>query len=253
MSGTRSRFPKAPATEAPMRDALIVAHGQPSDPAPPEAAMARLARQVQRCLPGWRVSSATLAAPERLEATLARLSENVLVYPFFMSDGWFVRKALPDRLACVGPVTLVPPFGLEPQLPELAAGMIRRAMASHGLQVESSCILLSAHGTVRSLNAARAAQGFADRLEYLLPGVTVKIGFIEQDPFIRDVAAQLGGPVFSLPFFALNGDHYQQDILPVLDQSGLSGLRLPVLGAHPFVPGLIARALDNAASQRTAA
>lgn len=253
MSGTRSLFPKAPATEAAMPHALIVAHGQPSDPTPPEATVARLARQVQKCLPDWRIHSATLAAPGRLEATLAGLPEKMLVYPFFMSNGWFVRKALPDRLTCAGPVTQVSPFGLDPHLPELVAGMIRRVLVRHGLPVECPRILLSAHGAARNPNAARAAQGFADRLKYLLPGATVNTGFIEQAPYFRDVAERVNGPAISLPFFALNGDHYQQDIFPVLEQVGFAGLRLPVLGAFPYVPHLIARALENAAIRKAVA
>lgn len=215
--------------------------------------MALLADQVNNCLPGCQIQSATLAAPGRLEAALARLPENVLVYPFFMSDGWFVRKALPDRLERAGPVTLVSPFGLEPQLPKLTVKMIRRAMAHHGLPIQRLRILLSAHGAKRGVNAARAAQDFAGRLEYLLPGATVNTGFIEQVPQFRDVAKPVSGPAISLPFFALNGNHYQQDILPVLDQAGFAGLHLPVMGAHPYVPGLIARTLENAAIQRAVA
>lgn len=236
-----------------MPRALIIAHGQPSDPAPPEAAMARLARQVQRHLTGWRVHCATLAVPGRIEATLARLPEGVLVYPFFMSDGWFVRKALPDRLASAGAVTLAAPFGLDPGLPILAAGMIRRAMAHYRLPGEHARIVLSAHGSGRGPNAARAAHGFADKLEYLLPGVTVTAGFIEQAPFVCDVARQTGGPAISLPFLANNGDHYQRDILQALEQARFAGVLLPVLGTHRHVPGLIARTLENAAAQRVVA
>ncbi len=110
-----------------MPHALIVAHGQPSDPNPPEV-------------------------------TLARLPEQVMVYPFFMSNGWFVRQALPERLAGTGPVTLVSPFGLDRRLPELAVGMIRRAMAVMGLPAESPHVLLSAKSW-----AARALKNAAIR------------------------------------------------------------------------------------------
>ncbi|TDK51565.1 cobalamin biosynthesis protein CbiX, partial [Antarcticimicrobium luteum] len=55
-------------------DALIVAHGQPSDPAPAEAALATLAARVQAHMPGRALGAATLAAPGALAAALARLA-----------------------------------------------------------------------------------------------------------------------------------------------------------------------------------
>ena len=58
MSGTRSPFRTEQATD---RQALIVAHGNPSDPAPQEAALSRLAAQVAKQLPGWGLRGATLA------------------------------------------------------------------------------------------------------------------------------------------------------------------------------------------------
>ncbi len=50
--------------------ALIVAHGQPSDPAPAEAELAALADAVAAHLPGWRVGHATLAASGALASAL---------------------------------------------------------------------------------------------------------------------------------------------------------------------------------------
>lgn len=58
---------------APPPRVLIVAHGQPSDPGPAEAALAGFAGRVAGHLAGWRVGSATLAAPGALAAALADL------------------------------------------------------------------------------------------------------------------------------------------------------------------------------------
>ena len=41
--------------------ALIVAHGQPSDPAPAEMELAAIAAAVAAHLPNWNITSATLA------------------------------------------------------------------------------------------------------------------------------------------------------------------------------------------------
>ncbi|MGI9369235.1 MAG: cobalamin biosynthesis protein CbiX, partial [Ruegeria sp.] len=72
-----------------MPHALIVAHGQPSDPAPAEAALADFARQVDSAAKRVSVHSATLATPSRLEEVLSKLPDETVIYPMFMANGWF--------------------------------------------------------------------------------------------------------------------------------------------------------------------
>ncbi len=94
------------ARSTPIHRALIVAHGQPSDPGPAEAALVRLAERVAAELPaGWQVEAATLAAPGALEAALARAGTGaapLLIYPMFIADGWFTQVNLPARLRAAG-------------------------------------------------------------------------------------------------------------------------------------------------------
>lgn len=82
--------------------AVIVAHGQPSDPLPPEAEMHALAARVGGHLPGWEIRAATLAAPDALRVALRGL-EAPAVFPFFMADGWFIRTLLPRGVAPASP------------------------------------------------------------------------------------------------------------------------------------------------------
>ena len=120
--------------------ALLLAHGQPSAPAGPEAAMAALARAVARLLPGWQVRGATLAAPGALEAALAAFGPApVAVYPHFMTDGWFVGTRIPDRLAAAGrhDCPVLAPFGRDPAtvgaLPARRPGRRPRARPRPGI------------------------------------------------------------------------------------------------------------------------
>ena len=80
--------------------ALIVAHGQPSDPLPAAAALDRLALRVAGHLPGWDVRAATLAEAGRLEAQAA--GGPGLVFPLFMAGGWFTGAQIPARLREAG-------------------------------------------------------------------------------------------------------------------------------------------------------
>ncbi|MEH6750754.1 MAG: cobalamin biosynthesis protein CbiX, partial [Paracoccaceae bacterium] len=90
--------PSAP----PPRDALIVAHGAPADPAPQEEVLQALAAATAPHLPaGWRVRGATLAADGALEAALHGLTDP-LIYPFFMAEGFITGTLLPRRLTEAG-------------------------------------------------------------------------------------------------------------------------------------------------------
>lgn len=249
--------------------ALIVAHGQPSDPAPAEAALADLAARVATHLPGWQVASATLAAPEALTRAVAEagLSGGV-VYPMFMADGWFTRQHLPDRLfaacgaglfgggscgndGCGREVTIdgartgtgcarwqvVAPFGLDRKVQDLALRVLHEAGVPPGGEV-----LVAAHGSSRSRAPSDVARSVAARLATGLQLSRCEAAFIDQQPRLAEVAG-FGPDARCLPFFAAEGEHVTEDLPQALAEAGFVGRVLPPLGRDPRVPGLIAAAL----------
>ncbi|MGR3758641.1 CbiX/SirB N-terminal domain-containing protein [Roseobacteraceae bacterium NS-SX3] len=229
--------------------AVLTAHGQPSAPEQPERALALLARETARYLPGWEVRSATLSTPGRLQAQAA---PGAVVYPFFMARGWFTAKVLPDRLQGI-PHRMACPFGLDPALSRLAAAAVRQSCADQGWQPEATHLLLAAHGSARGPKAAEATEAFARALQPLLPGTRILTGYIEQAPGIRETAAGLPPQSLCLPFFAQSGDHVRQDIPEALETAAFPGLLLPVAGRLPGVPQLIAQAILASASGAAAA
>lgn len=228
----------------PIRHALIVAHGQPSAPQQPEAALARLADAVAGHLPGWRLRSATLASPGRLEAEADAMPPGTIVYPLFMARGYFVTRVLPSRLDA-RPHRMAPPLGLDPDLPQLAAGLLRMALDGRRADRQPERLLLAAHGSARGRAAADAAEAFAAALRPRLAGIEIVTGYVEQAPRIDAAARDLGPQDICLPFFAQDGDHCRDDIPRALDAAGFAGLRLPPLGLAAGIPALIARALGR--------
>ncbi len=223
-------------------EALIVAHGQPSDPAPAETALAQLAARVQAHLPARRVGAATLAAPGALEAALQRLVPDGVVYPFFMADGIFVRRTLPERLGG-HPARILPPLGRDPGLPALAAGHLRAECAARGWDAAAVTLLIAAHGSARGPRAAAAARDFGAALATLWPGPAPQYGFVEEAPFLAEAARGLTARTLCLPFFAAEGGHYREDVPDALVKAGFTGVLLPPLGQHRQVPELIGQAL----------
>lgn len=219
-----------------MAEVLLVAHGSPSDPEPPDAELARIAARVADRLPGLRIRSATLAKPGSLETALSGL-EAPQVYPFLMAEGWFTRSELPRRLAQAGsPASVLPPFGLEPELPEL----VRRILAS-ALGRE---VILVAHGSRRPGLAKAAALSMVEGLRRSGLFRAVVPAFLEEAPFLVDVARAHPGAV-CLPFFALRAGHVAFDIPEALEEAGFYGDLLPAVGEDAAVPELIAGSLRH--------
>ncbi|MBW3242948.1 cobalamin biosynthesis protein CbiX [Epibacterium sp. DP7N7-1] len=225
------------------RIAILSSHGQPSAPPPPEIHLAAVAAAVQDHLPGWDVRSATLSSKGFLEAAMRE--DGAVIYPFFMARGWFTGKVLPGRLSGWR-YRMATPFGLDPALPDLTVAAIRAELAHRGWQPEASEILLAAHGSARGPKAAEAAEAFAAKLRPALPGLRLITGFVEQSPFIAEAARDCGPQTLCLPFFAQSGAHVRHDIPEALAEAGFQGDLLPVLGALPDVPRLIANAIERA-------
>ncbi|MCE8526154.1 cobalamin biosynthesis protein CbiX [Ruegeria pomeroyi] len=225
--------------------ALIVAHGQPSDPDPAEAALTRFAARVAASAPGLTVHSATMAAPGRLEAALESLPETVPIYPLFMARGWFVTSALPRRLGARGN-QMLDPLGIDPDLPALIAAHLSTELEQRGWPVAESGLVLAAHGSGRSRNPSAVAHGFAENLRAHLPVARLSVGFVEEAPSIAEAASGHGAMSLCLPFFACAGGHANEDVPQALEQAGYAGTLLPVLGDLPPVPALIARRISEA-------
>lgn len=226
------------------RDALIIAHGQPSDPSGPEAEIAALAAEVEAALPGWRVRSATLAQPGALEAALADTAMPV-VFPFFMADGWFLRRALPDRLVAAGrpDLPVIRPFGLLPATRALAEDILSRALAARGWKAEETRLVCAAHGSGRSPNPAETARALAMAVHRSLGFRDLRCGFVEQSPTLAEVLADCGPRALCLPLFVAAWGHVRDDLPAAVAEAGFEGEVLPPLGTDPAVPRLIAETL----------
>lgn len=248
MFGTKSPSQKEPATKAELEpiETLIVSHGQPSDPAPAEKALAEYAAHIQAAVPDHVIGSATLAAPGRLEACLTRMADGGVIYPLFMADGWFVRTALINRISDAAldiVVSIMPPYGLSSRLPKVAANHVQKAMSATG----NDKLLIAAHGSAFGEAPAASARLFMERLQAELPEVQIDLGFLEQEPSIGEKAKALGAGTVCLPFFAMMGDHVKLDVPAALKMGGFEGPVLPSIshldGAEQIAIDALAQAM----------
>ncbi len=227
-----------------MRALLILAHGQPSDPLPAAAELEGLAARVAVHLPGWQVVAATLAETGALER-LGRLAAEPgggLVLPVFMAGGWFTRVAVPGRLeaAGFGSWRQLEPMGTLAAVQDLAVRLAQESGAAE--------ILVAAHGSGRSREPARIACAVAERIAAQTGAQRVGAAFIEEAPFLSDVAGW-GPEAVCLPFFAMSGGHVIRDLPEALAKAGFPGRILPALGLDDRIPALIAQAALEAGPQ----
>ncbi len=175
-----------------------------------------------------------------------------MVFPVFMADGWFTQKALARRLEGSGARQL-PPLGVHPELPRLTARLLRSTGEQAGWARSGFEVLLAAHGSATGPAAGECTMTFAATLARWLPTAQIRVGFLEQDPHLADVAAVCGLRTLALPFFAGVGGHLTRDVPEALDRAGFHGLRMQSLGEAYFVPELIAHTLRYAACEDVAA
>ncbi|AXC49686.1 cobalamin biosynthesis protein CbiX [Paracoccus suum] len=219
-------------------DVAIIAHGQPGEPAPLQAAVEALATKVAKLLPGWRIRGATLADA----ASMAALGRVQLVYPLFMSEGWFTRTELPRRLRAVGAekARVLRPLGLDPALPAIGAQLARAAAT--GLDPPHTRLVVVGHGSGGPSRAsAEATRAFADAVAPLAGFASTRIALIEEAPLLTELYPV--APSVCLPFFATAAGHVTQDIPAAWVDAGPIA---PAVGTAPQVPALIAAALVEA-------
>lgn len=248
----------APVTE---RAALIVAHGWPSQPEGPEAAVRDLAAEVGRrlgqdCLgQDWAVAGATLARRGALAEALGRLPAGaaLLVYPHFMADGWFSTEELPRRLrrAGAGPLAVLPAFGRDPAVHALCLTRAAEALAANGWRRGAAALLLAAHGHPSDPRAAASARAAAGHLAASGLFREVATGFVDEAPYLAE-AARLAAPALCLPYFALRAGHVVSDLPEALAEADFPGPTLAPVGTDSEAPSIIAAALARAAAGQAA-
>lgn len=183
------------------QDGLIVSHGSPSDPESQERFILRLAERVA-ARTGLNVRGATLAKEGSIESAVSGLS-HPLVFPHFMTDGWFVNTNLHNRLKSTGleDWTTLTPLGLMEALPEFVTRRLKAEMKSVALLLGGTNLIIAAHGSPSDQRPAEVTRDFASKLEATKLFSAIQVGFIDEEPSIEE-AASATGPAIVLPFFA---------------------------------------------------
>lgn len=194
---------------------LIVAHGTLDEPRA-SLPCRRLAQRLHASRRFARVEAAFLKEPPSVSAALEALTtDEVIVVPWFMAEGWFTTHVLPRELELAQPpsgrrVLLTPPLGVSPLMPTIV-----RAMATErlGERAAEGAVLVVGHGTGRTTTSGQSLHRVVEKLRGLGVFAEVEAAFLEQAPRIEEAMARLERPdVVVVPWFAAEGPHSAVDL-----------------------------------------
>lgn len=239
-------------TEARPLAAVLVSHGDRGGSSP-NAALAAQAQAVHALSGIDVVATGVLKGAPTLEQALAEAAAaqpaRIAVYPLFMADGYFMRKVR-ERVseARVTPEPLIlPPLGLDPDLPDILLSESLSAAAEAGIDPETSRLLVVGHGSKLGPASASATRKAAARVALARRFAQVATAFLEEDPFLEDaLRITASAPTVVAGFFFGDGMHAGEDVPDAIVETGANAVYTGPIGNSPAVAPLIAAALKQA-------
>jgi sirohydrochlorin ferrochelatase len=196
---------------------LLAAHGERRTDAD-NGAVVRLARTLADKGVAAEIGFGFIkGSPTVDEAIGALSSRDIVVYPLFLSDGYFTRIALPRlveearRQDAGRAIRILPPLGLEPALADVIADEAAAAAYSRvNLPAEMSIVLL-AHGSKKDQASRVAAERLADHIRQRQSSCDTRIALLEESPSLTEAIEGMSGPIVVVGLFAGEGMHGADD------------------------------------------
>lgn len=202
---------------------LLAAHGERHADAA-NAGVARLARNLAGVAAevGFGFIKGSPAVDEAIQALSLR---DILVYPLFLSDGYFTRIALPqlvDKVKRGGArtISILPPLGLEPALGGVIEKEAAAAAHAHRAKPGDTTVVLLAHGSANDPASRKAAEQLADRVRQRRRFRATRIALLEEPPSLGDAIADTRGPIIVVGLFAGEGVHGASDVQRLIAELG---------------------------------
>ena len=184
-------------------------------------------------------------------AALEKTDEQILIYPFFMSAGYFVEVVLPRKIAELGATQrcrVLPPFGADARIVPIMDAIARSRATADGLDPVSSRLLLVGHGSRSGATAsAIATRRAAAEIARLRGFHCVDVAFLEERPLVGDVLPYCGLPTIVMGFFSGDGLHAGEDVPAAIAEWGQPAVYTGPIGASDEVPAILSSALKDAA------
>jgi sirohydrochlorin ferrochelatase len=192
-------------------------------------------------------------APSIGEAVRHLAGCDLLVYPLFLSDGYFTQTLLPRQLSEAGAfaegrtVRMLPPLGLDPALVDLVLDRARAVADAQDWPEARTALVLLAHGSSNNPASRRAAERIAKNIAGRNAFARVRPAFLEEAPFLGDAIVGWLGPALVIGLFAGEGLHGGDDVPQRVAELNRPDLAFAGnVGAFETLPDVIAAAIRRA-------
>ena len=236
---------------------LLAAHGERSAGASNDG-LRRLANELAERAVAAEVRCAFINGSPSVGEALGRFAtREILVYPMFLSHGYFTRVRLPRLVAEAADrgktVCILPPFGLDPALAELIADKAAAAARADGIPAERAVVVLVAHGSTKD-TASRMAAGELVRCLRAQTLFSEIVGaFLDEPPSLADAIAGIAGPVVVIGLFAGEGLHGREDVPRLIAETRHRDVVFAGnVGAWPEAADIVVEAIDRASREPAA-
>lgn len=255
MSGTRS--PSLPGPVTSDLALVLAAHGDLGGKgAGNTPGHVRLKNALAPLLPEMDVVSGVMKGTPPLQEVVGNLPHGrVLVLPLLLSNGYFCKTVLPRRLG-LDPkqlqqkegvwqtmnrdgqyITLLPPLGVLPFLPDLVSQSIQSTLAPNSKsallkpELERE-VLIVAHGSTVGPESRLCALQLKAHLEKRYGYKQLRVAFLSEEPYVEKAVLTLSEDAIVVPLFASGGLHGHDDISEMM-ASAPAGCKLaPVIGCE---------------------
>jgi sirohydrochlorin ferrochelatase len=208
------------------------------------AAVARLAAPLA-------VTCGVLKGEPSLEDALREAAgagrRRILVYPFFMADGYFASSVLPFRVRNAGFESvsrILAPLGLNMRLPDLLLAEALEAAQQAGIAPREARLVVAGHGSKIGPASARATESAASTIRLAARFASVETAFLEESPFLADAFENETAVTVVSGLFSGEGLHAGEDVPGTLRAAGATNaIYAGPIGRARRIPALIADAL----------
>lgn len=181
----------------------------------------------------------------------------LVIYPFFMAEGYFVKSVLPERIADVDigcPILICPPLGLNPRLPILIAQAACDASQQANIVTETARLLVVGHGSKIGPASAQSTRYVADavRLSKIAPFAEIDVAFLEEEPFLEAQLTHSQRPTLVSGFFNGDGLHAGEDVPNAIAATNASAIYAGPIGQHDEISDLIKTSILDQIEMRNA-
>lgn len=223
---------------------LLLAHGERIDD-PANAGVRSLLGELRsrRILP--EIHAGLLAGhPAIGEGVAAFRTSDILVYPLFMADGYFLRKASGELEAAArkrqAEITLLPPLGTNPALADVIAARAQAAARAQGFSLPATRLVLVAHGSQREPASQQATDALLRRLREQAVFAAVQAAYLEQPPSFAAVLGAAAGPAVVVGLFMGSGLHGGIDVDRLIESAGSGVVNAGNVGTWAEIADLVA-------------